>query len=133
MSIAGVGNILADTLSRFPSKSVYRYETTTMKAQYCANELFTIDRYKKYEDYSLLDILNVQIEQQTDMINVNNKLMVYISDRGSGYYKEYLDNAKIICHDSKIYVPQSLCRCVTYWYHLYLNHTGGGILDKTTR
>ena len=44
-----------------------------------------------------------------------------------------LDNVKIIYYDSKIYVLQSLRRCVLYWYHLYLNHPCGSRLAKKTR
>ena len=32
-----------------------------------------------------------------------------------------LDDVKIICYDSKIYVPQILHRRVIDWYHLYIN------------
>ena len=44
-----------------------------------------------------------------------------------------LDDIKRICYDSKIYVPQSLRRCVLYWYHFYLNHPGGSRLSKKIR
>ena len=44
-----------------------------------------------------------------------------------------LDNVKIICYDSKIYVPQSLCRRVLDWYHFYINHPGGSRLAKIIR
>ena len=44
--IAGVDNIVADTLSRFPSKSSDKYESCTRKAQCCADALFTLDRVK---------------------------------------------------------------------------------------
>ena len=41
-----------------------------------------------------------------------------------------LDNVKIICYDSKIYIPQSLRRRVLDWYHFYLNHPGDSRLAK---
>ena len=49
----------------------------------------------------------------------------------SGYSKQDLDKAEIICYDIKIYVPQNLRICVLHWYHFYLNQPGGSILDKT--
>ena len=42
-----------------------------------------------------------------------------------------LNDVEIIFYDSKIYVPQSLCRRVLDWYHFYLNHPGCSRLAKT--
>ena len=47
--IAGVDNIVADTLSRFTSTSIDKYDTCTRKAQCRTNELFTIGRVEKKE------------------------------------------------------------------------------------
>ena len=44
-----------------------------------------------------------------------------------------LNDVEIICYDRKIYLPQSLCRRVLYWYHFNLNHPGGSRLAKTIR
>ena len=44
-----------------------------------------------------------------------------------------LDDVEIICYDSKIYVPQSMHRCVLDWYHFYLNHPVGSRLAKKIR
>ena len=41
---SGVGKIVSDMLSRFPSTSVNKYEPITMKDRCCANELFTTGR-----------------------------------------------------------------------------------------
>ena len=54
-------------------------------------------------------------------------------DQRSSYSMQYSDDVDIICHDSKIYVPQNLHRCVLDWYHFYLNHPGGSRLAKTIR
>ena len=48
--IAGVENIVADTLSRFPSTSSKNYDPFTRKVQCCANELSTIFRVENSED-----------------------------------------------------------------------------------
>ena len=59
-----------------------------------------------------------------------SKISTYISDQGSGYSIQALDDGEIICYDIKIYVPQILPRHVLDWYHLYLNHPSGGRLEK---
>ena len=41
---SGVGNIVADTLSRLPSTSVKKYNPITSKSQCCDNELFAIGK-----------------------------------------------------------------------------------------
>ena len=51
-------------------------------------------------------------------------------DRGSGYYDQELDDAKLICYGRKIYVPQSLHRCVIYRHRLYLNNPSGSRLEE---
>ena len=44
-----------------------------------------------------------------------------------------LDDVELICNDSNIYVAQILRRRVLYWYHFYLKHPGGSILEKKIR
>ena len=41
-----------------------------------------------------------------------------------------IDDVEIICYDRKIYVPQGLHRRVLDWYHLYINHLCGSIIEK---
>ena len=72
--ISRVDNIVADTLSRFPSTLVNNYNTCTSKAQCCANKLFSISRAENNKDWSSLNLLNVQREQQKEMRKVNSKL-----------------------------------------------------------
>ena len=62
--IAGVENIVAGTLSRFPSTSINKYEPCTRKSQCCANKLFTIGRVENNEYRFPLNLLIVQREQQ---------------------------------------------------------------------
>ena len=54
-------NIVSDTLIRFPYASIDKYDTSTMKDQCLANELFAIVRAVKNEYCFPLDILNVKI------------------------------------------------------------------------
>ena len=50
--IAGVDNLVADTLSILTSTPSDRYEPCTMKAQCREKKLFSIDRVENNEDYS---------------------------------------------------------------------------------
>ena len=131
--ISGVDNIVADTLSRFPSTPSYKNETCTSKAQCCTNELFTIGREENNDNCFPIKLLILQRKQQKELGNIKSILSTYISDRVSGYSKKELDDVEIICYDSKIYVPKSLRRRVLDWYHFYLNHSGGSRLAKTIR
>ena len=97
------------------------------------NELFAIGREENNDNFFPLNLLIVKKEQQKEMRNIKSSLSTYILDRGSGYSKQELDNFKIICYDSKIYVPQSMHRHVLDSYHFYLNHPGGSILAKIIR
>ena len=62
--IAGIDNIVSDTLSRLPSMPSDNYEPCTKKAQCWANDLLSIGRLENNEDFFPLNILIVQIEQQ---------------------------------------------------------------------
>ena len=72
----------------------------------------------------------MKIKQNKYLINRNIKLSTYTMDNKSGYSKQALDGVKIFCWDRNIYVPKSLCVYVLDWYCLYLNHSGGSILEK---
>ena len=67
------------------------------------------------------------------MRNINHKLSKYIPYLRSSYSMQDLNYVEIIFYDRKIYVPQSLRRCVLDWYYFYLNHSGGSRLTKTTQ
>ena len=131
--IDGVDNIVADTLSRFLYTPSDKYYTCTRKAQCCANELLALGRVENKKYCFPLIILIVQIEKQKELININFKLSTYISDWGSGYSMQALDNIEIIWYDSKIYVPQSLRGSVLDWCHFYHNNPAGSRLAKKTR
>ena len=109
--IAGVDNIVDDTLSRLTSTPSEKNESCTRKAQCRANELFAISR-KNNDNCFPLKLLIVHREQQKELRKINYNLSTYILDQGSGYSMQRLDDADIICYNSKIYVPQSLCRRV---------------------
>ena len=106
--IDGVENIVADTLSRLPSTPSDKCEPCTRNSQCRTNELFTIDRVENNENIFPLNLLIVQREQQKELRNINYNLSTYISDQGSGYSMQELDDFKIICNDSK-YTYQKVC------------------------
>ena len=76
--ISGVDNIVADTLSRFPSRPSNKYNSCRRKAQCRTNELFELGRVKNNEDCFPLNILIVQREQQKEIRNINSKISTYI-------------------------------------------------------
>ena len=100
--ISGVDKIIADTLSRLSSIFVDKYEPSTKKAQCRVNELFPIIRSENNKDCFPLNILNVQGEKQKYLRKVHSTLRKSILDRRSGYFKQALDNIKIICYSKKI-------------------------------
>ena len=112
------------------STPINKNETCTRKAQCHAKELFAIDREENTDNCFPLNLLIVLREQQKEPRNIKFSISTYISDRGSGYFKQELDDIKIIYYDSKINIPQSLRRRVLDWYHFYINHPGGSRLDK---
>ena len=58
-----VYNVVADTLSRFPSTPSNKNETCIRKDQFRANGLFAIGREEKNDNCFALNLLIVQIEQ----------------------------------------------------------------------
>ena len=69
--IAGVNNIVAETLSKMPSTQSDKYYPYTRKAQCRANELFKIGKVENNEDCFLLNLLIVQRQQQKEPRNIN--------------------------------------------------------------
>ena len=62
--IYGVDNIVADTLSIFPSTPIDKNKTCTRKAHFCGKKLFAIVKLENNEDCFPLNLLILQIEQQ---------------------------------------------------------------------
>ena len=83
-------NIVDNTLSKFPSKPVYKYEPSTVKAQCLVNKSFTLGRYKNNEYCFRITLLNVQREQQKETRNRDSILSAYLPYRGYGYAKQVL-------------------------------------------
>ena len=62
--ISGFGNILADTISRFPSAPSDKYKSCTRKSQCRKNKLFALGRIEKKDDCFTINILIVKREKQ---------------------------------------------------------------------
>ena len=91
---------------------------------------FETGRVENNEDSPPLNLLIIQREQQNKPRNINSNLSKYISDIGSGYSKQALDEVGMICYDRKIYAAQNMRRRVLDWYHLHINNPGGSRLAK---
>ena len=76
--IAGVDNIVADTLSRLTYTPRDKNNPCTRKDQCCVNYLFTIGRVENNENIFPLSLLILHREQQKELRNVNSRLITYI-------------------------------------------------------
>ena len=62
--IAGVENIVSNTLSIFPPTFIYKHQPCSRKAQCRANDLFALGKIENNDDCFLLNLLIVQREKQ---------------------------------------------------------------------
>ena len=76
--IAGVDNIVANTIRRLPSTTSNKYNSCTRNIQCCANKLFEIGKVENNEYSPPLNILIVERKQQIETRNINPKLSTYI-------------------------------------------------------
>ena len=53
-------------------------------------------------------------ENNKELRKVDSKFSTYISNRGSGYSRQALDNGEIISYASKIGVLKTMRKCVLY-------------------
>ena len=133
--IAGVDNIVADTLSRHPSanhddEDEFDSSTPDGKESSRVKELFTTTRENDEIAFPLTLSL-VHDEQQHELRQPRSKLETYLSDNNSGYKTKMFNEFDIVFYDDRIYVPKSLRRRTLEWYHHYLNHPGGDRLANT--
>ena len=74
--ISGVDNTVADTLSRFPSTPIDKYESCTRKYQCRADEVFVLGRVENNKYCFPLNILILQREQQKELRNMASKISI---------------------------------------------------------
>jgi transposase InsO family protein len=131
--IAGVDNIVADTLSRIKSSNVEEDENDIPTAENKIQELYANTRVRSIQaDFPLAKEL-IREEQRIEMRSRNSELKKLIDDKDSGYYFEDIDDVKLILVDQKIYIPTSMRETTLNWYHHYLNHPGGDRLGNTIK
>ena len=128
--IAGLDNVVADTLSRLPSANTDEKDSPcTPLDSHQANELFALDN--ETESFPL-SLSLVHREQQKELNKRNSKLKPKLANDDQ-YTQQELEDIKLIFYNNKIYVPQSLRRRTLNWYHFYLNHPGGERLAATLK
>ncbi|GFH50707.1 hypothetical protein CTEN210_07183 [Chaetoceros tenuissimus] len=129
--IAGVDNIVADTLSRLRSNNVEEeeIESTDTKIQ----ELFANRRVRSIQADFPLEKKLLREEQQKELKKRNSKIKKLLDEKDSEYKIKELDGVELIMYKDKVYVPQTLRESTLNWYHHYLNHPGGDRLGNTIK
>ena len=130
--IAGVNNIVADTLSRVESSNVEEDEVNT-SASNMLQELYSAKRIRSIQADFPLDKELIHEEQQKELKRKGSLLKSFIENKESGYSVNDIDKVSLILKDSKIYIPTSMRETTLNWYHHYLNHPGGDRLGNTIK
>lgn len=117
--IAGVDNIVADTLSRLKSHTVEwdENESTANKVK----ELFANARVQGIPaDFPLEKKL---LRKKQKVLNKNNSaLNKHLDEEDSEYHMDKIDGVELVMYIDKIYIPETLRESALNWYHYYLNH-----------
>lgn len=130
--IAGVDNIVADTLSRLKSSNAEEDGddvSTTDKLQ----EMYANTRVRSIQADFPLEKELIRVEQNKELNRRNSKLKKLVDDKKSDYYFGRVDDVKLVLKDNKIYIPESMREATLNWYHYYLNHPGGDRLGNTIK
>ena len=137
--IAGVDNIVADTLSRHPSANIedddINSEATNKPAEAeKVKQLYVANNNSDNNNDDVVFPLTLSVvhaELQLELQNADSKINTYLNDNSSGYKTKRFDDVELVFYDDRIYVPSSLRRRALEWYHHYLNHPGGDRLANT--
>ena len=130
--IAGVNNIVADTLSRVRSNNVGEDENESSQKQKL-QELYAATKIRSIRAEFPLEKGLIRDEQQKELNKRRSILKNLIEDKDSGYTISNIDNVKLILKDEKIFIPESMREATLNWYHHYLNHPGGDRLANTIK
>ena len=130
--IAGVDNIVADTLSRVKSSNVEEDENPTSDNR-MLQELYAATRIQSIQADFPLDKGLIRDEQQKELTNKKSPLKLLIDNEKSEYTINDIDDVSLIMRDGKIYIPESMRETTLNWYHHYLNHPGGDRLGNTIK
>ena len=130
--IAGVDNIVADTLSRLKSNNAEEDKSESLTDNKM-KQLYATSRVRGIQADFPLEKDLIRVEQGKELSRTKSKLKSLIRDKESGYYLDEVDGVQLIMHDKRIYIPESLRESALNWYHHYLNHPGGDRLGNTIR
>ena len=130
--IAGVDNIVADTLSRVRLTNVGEDENESSQKQKL-QELYAATRIRSIRAEFPLEKGLIRDEQQKELNKRRSILKNLIEDKDSGYTISNIDNVKLILKDYKIFNPESMREATLNWYHHYLDHPGGDRLANTIK
>ena len=130
--IAGVDNIVADTLSRLKSNNAEEDKSESLTDNKM-KQLYATSRVRGIQADFPLEKDLIRVEQGKELSRTKSKLKSLMKDKESGHYFDEVDGVKLIMHDKRIYIPESLRESALNWYHHYLNHPGGDRLGNTIR
>ena len=126
--IAGVNNIVADTLSWIPSAHC---EDGNVKADKQRNKaLFAITKGTDEGTFPLERVI-LQREQLNELEEPGSKIKTLVEDESSEYHMGTIDDVELIMYRDRLYVPKALRERTLGWFHHYLNHPGGDRLGNT--
>ena len=130
--IAGVNNIVANTLSRVRSSNVGEDENESSQKQKL-QELYAATKIRSIRAEFPLEKGLIRDEQQKELNKRRSILKKLIEDKNSGYTISNIDDVKLVLKENKIYIPESMREATLNWYHHYLNHPGGDRLANTIK
>ena len=130
--IAGVNNIVADTLSRVKSSNV-REDKNESSEKRMLQELYAATKIQSIRAEFPLEKGLICDKQQKELNKRRSILKTLIEDKNSGYTTSNINDVKLVLKDNKIYIPESMREAMLNWYHHYLNHPGGDRLANTIK
>ena len=104
--IAGVDNIVADTLSRLKSNNVEEDEIESTDTK--VKELFANRRVRSIQADFPLEKKLLREEQQKELKKRNSTLKKLLDENDSEYRLDKLDGVELVMYKSKVYVPETL-------------------------
>lgn len=115
--IAGVDNIVADTLSSLRSSNTE--EENNKVPQKKLKELYATRHVQHIQSDFLFEKRIIHKEKIKELEEENSKLKANVNDSKSKYYMEELDGFNLVMYDEHIYIPLSLRQSTLNWYHHY--------------
>ena len=103
--IAGVDNIVADTLSRVESSNIGEDKNESSQKQ-TLQELYAAIKIQSIRVEFPLEKELISNEQQKELKKRKSALKILIDDKNSGYSINNIDNVQLVLKDDKIYLNQ---------------------------